>query len=81
MPNALKIRAALFNPAKDYNHRFGDVVFFLKSTGWRERTTGGHHIFTRPGIPVLINLQPEKSGRAKFYQIRQIRAILTAHHL
>jgi len=66
---------------KDYNHRFGDVVFFLESTGWRKRTTGGHHIFTRPGLPVLINLQPEKSGRAKAYQIRQVRTVLINHKL
>jgi hypothetical protein len=81
MPNASKIRAALLNPAKDYNHRFGDVVFFLESTGWRKRITGSHHIFTRAGVPVLVNLQPEKNGRAKFYQIRQVRATLISHHL
>lgn len=81
MPNAAKIRTALLDPAKDYNHRFGDVIFFLESTGWKKRITGGHHIFTRSGLAVLINLQPEKSGRAKFYQIRQVRAILNAHKL
>jgi hypothetical protein len=81
MPNASKIRAALLDPAKDYSHRFGDVVFFLESTGWRKRNSGGHHIFTRSGIPILINLQPERSGRAKFYQIRQVRAILTTYNL
>ena len=37
--------------------------------------------FTRSGISVLINLQPEKSNRAKAYQIRQVRAILVAHNL
>jgi hypothetical protein len=34
---------------------------------------GGHHIVTRPGVPILLNLQPEKSGKAKAYQIAQIR--------
>ena len=81
MPNGPKIRAALLDPAKDYHHRFGDVVFFLERTGWKKRTTGGYHIFTRPGLPVLINLQPEKSGRAKAYQIRQVRTVLITHNL
>lgn len=81
MPSASKIRAALLNPAKDYGHRFGDVVFFLESTGWRMRRTGSHHIFTRAALPVLLNLQPEKNGRAKAYQIRQVRAVLTTHNL
>ncbi len=81
MPNASKIRAALLDPAKDYSHRFGDVVFFLESTGWKKRITGGHHIFTRSGLLVLINLQPEKNGKAKAYQIRQVRVILVAHNL
>ena len=81
MPNASKIRAALLDPAKDYGHRFGDVVFFLERTGWKKRISGGHHIFTRSGTPVLINLQPEKNGRGKAYQIRQVRAILVARNL
>ncbi len=81
MPNASKIRTALLNPAKDYNHRFGDVLFFLESTGWKMRMTGSHHIFTRAGLSVLLNLQPEKNGRAKAYQIRQVRAVLKTHNL
>ena len=34
------------------------------------RTDGSHHIFTRPDIPELVNLQNVK-GQAKPYQIRQ----------
>lgn len=80
MPNAAKIRAALLDPAKDYGHRFSDVIFYLESTGWRKRQVGSHRILTRSGIPVLLNLQPEKDGRAKAYQIKQVRAVLIAHH-
>ena len=34
------------------------------------RTDGSHHIFTRYGIPELVNLQNVR-GQAKPYQIRQ----------
>jgi len=73
MPSPEKTKAALLDSAKDHSHRFGAVVHFLEATGWNKRMKGGHHIFTRPGIPILLNLQPEKSGKAKAYQIAQIR--------
>jgi HicA toxin of bacterial toxin-antitoxin, len=76
MPDPDKIKAALLDSAKDYGHRFSDVVGFLEATGWRRRTKGSHHIFTRPGVPLLLNLQPEHSGKAKAYQVRQVRHVL-----
>ena len=69
------------DPTKDHIHRFADVVHFLGATGWNQRIKGDHHIFTKPGIPILLNLQPEKSGKAKAYQIRQVRQTLTRHNL
>jgi hypothetical protein len=76
VPDPEKTRAALCDPARDYSHRFTDVVRFLEGTGWKRRIKGSHHIFTRPGIPILLNLQPEKGGKAKAYQIRQVRQTL-----
>lgn len=81
MPDPEKTRSALRYPARDYAHRFADVVHFLKTAGWVERIKGSHHIFTRAGVPVLLNLQPEKSGRAKAYQIRQVRQTLAKFNL
>ncbi len=76
MPDHEKIQAALLDSAKDYSHRFGDVVAFLEGSGWKRRIKGSHHIFTRPGVPFLLNLQPEKNGKAKGYQIRQVRQVI-----
>jgi len=76
MPDPEKTRAALLDPAKDYGHRLADVVRFLEATGWRQRIKGSHHIFNRPGVPVLLNLQSERNGKAKAYQIRQVRQTL-----
>lgn len=81
MPDPEKTKAALLEAGKDYGHRFADVVHFLQASGWRLRLKGSHHIFTRPSVPVLLNLQPEKDGKAKAYQIRQIRRTLTQFNL
>jgi len=81
MPDPEKTKIALLDPAKDYGHRFADVVRFLEASGWEERIKGSHHIFTRYGVPVLLNLQPERNGKAKAYQIRQVRQTLTRYKL
>jgi len=81
MPDAQKTRAALLEASKDYSHRFDDVVHYLKATGWKMRLKGSHHIFARPGVLILLNLQPEKDGKAKGYQIRQVRRVLMQFNL
>jgi predicted RNA binding protein YcfA (HicA-like mRNA interferase family) len=81
VPDPQKTKAALLDSNKDYGHRFGDVVKFLEASGWNLRIKGDHHIFKRPGLAVLINLQPESNGRAKAYQIRQIRRAIIQHNL
>jgi len=77
VPDPKKTLSAFNDSAKDYNHRFVDVLHYLQQSGWNERIKGSHHIFTRPGVPVLLNLQPENNGKAKAYQVRQIRLVLS----
>jgi predicted RNA binding protein YcfA (HicA-like mRNA interferase family) len=81
VPDPEKTKAALLEASKDHGHRFDDVVHFLQSAGWKLRVKGGHRIFTRSGVPILLNLQPEKDGKAKAYQIRQIRRALIQFNL
>lgn len=44
------------------------------------RIKGRHHIFRKKGVQELINIQKEGS-KAKPYQIKQIRIILTEYNL
>ncbi len=44
------------------------------------RTDGSHHIFTRAGIPELVNLQ-NVHGEAKPYQVRQFLRLVERHNL
>jgi hypothetical protein len=53
------------------------MLFWL---GFEERTRGSHHIFSRPDIPEILNLQP-KGASAKAYQVKQVRNLIIAHHL
>jgi hypothetical protein len=38
-------------------------------------------IFTRIGVIEIINLQPGKNGKAKPYQVKQVRLIINNYSL
>lgn len=72
-----KLLARLLSGRSDSNIDFDDLCRLLDHLGFVERVRGSHHIFARPGIHDMINLQRE--GRmAKPYQVRQVRAVITA---
>lgn len=48
--------------------------------GFEERVRGDHHIFVKENIAEIINLQP-KGSKAKPYQVKQVRSILTKYIL
>jgi hypothetical protein len=49
--------------------------------GFRERIKGSHRIYTRQGIPDIINIQEKSDGKSKPYQVRQIRNIILLNNL
>jgi hypothetical protein len=51
-----------------------------ESLSFEERTRGSHHVFIRPGVEELINLQRD-GNMAKPYQVRQVRTVLTRYRL
>jgi hypothetical protein len=65
----------------DRNIRFSDLRTLLSALGFAERIRGDHHIFVKEGIPEILNLQPLKDGKAKAYQVKQVRDILLRHRL
>ena len=75
-----KLLDKVLSGRSDSNLDFDDLRRLLKRLGFAERTRGSHHVFVRSGIHDMINLQRE--GRlAKPYQVRQVRAVITAHGL
>lgn len=63
------------------NIRFSEMVNLVEGFGFKlSRTDGSHHIFTRPDIPELVNLQKVKD-QAKPYQMRQFLKLVERHNL
>jgi len=63
------------------NLRFGDFVRLVEAFGFTlVRVRGSHHIFARPGIAEIINLQ-DAAGQAKPYQVQQFLKLVERYDL
>ncbi len=65
----------------DKNIRFADLRKLMRNLEFEERTKGNHHIFTKGDVVDIINIQPLKDGKAKAYQVKQIRGIILRYKL
>lgn len=75
-----KLLARILSGANDAGIRFDDLRKLLLHLGFEERVRGSHHIFVRPGVEELVNLQRE-GGDAKPYQVRQVRSVIVRYGL
>lgn len=66
--------------ASDANTDFDELCGILKQIGFEERIRGSHHIFSRDGVPEILNLQP-RGRHAKSYQVKQVRNAILKHQL
>ncbi len=80
MSQAAKILDRILRGTSDANLRFDDLRAVLARLGFTERVRGDHHIFTRDGVPEILNLQP-RGSQAKPYQVKQVRGVIVAHGL
>jgi hypothetical protein len=63
------------------NLRFAELTTLAEGFGFRlVRVSGSHHIYARPGIPELLNLQ-SVGGQAKPYQVRQLLRLVERYNL
>lgn len=63
------------------NVSFSDMQRLVEAFGFElKRASGSHHIFVRPDVPELLNLQ-EVRGQAKPYQIRQFLRLVERYAL
>ena len=66
----------------DANFDLSDLIKILEWLGFEERNTkGSHKIFTLDGVEGLINLQVAGDGKAKSYQVKQVRDFLVENKL
>jgi hypothetical protein len=63
------------------NVRFEDVCRLAEGFGFQlDRTSGSHHIFRHP-LGLMLNLQPDRNGQAKPYQVRQLLGLVEENGL
>lgn len=75
-----KVLSRVLRGTSDRNIEFRDLRWLLRKLDFDERIRGDHHIFAHSQIDEIINLQP-KGSKAKPYQVRQVREILTRYGL
>jgi predicted RNA binding protein YcfA (HicA-like mRNA interferase family) len=75
-----KLLTRILSGRSDANIGFGDLCSLLGRLGFQVRIKGDHHIYYREGIAEIINIQP-KSGKAKPYQVKQVRNLILKYKL
>lgn len=65
----------------DQNIRFKSLRKLMYALNFQERIKGDHHIFTRSDVVEIINIQPLSNGKAKAYQVKQVRNIILKYRL
>jgi len=71
----------ILSALSDKNIKFFDLTKLILNLGFSERIKGSHHIFFKKGVVEIINLQSLKNGKAKAYQVRQVRNIIIKYEL
>jgi hypothetical protein len=72
MSKTEKLFDKLIAGQSDANFPFDDLCTLLTKLGYDARKTKGSHIIFQRGSSFL-NLQPATGGKAKAYQVRQVR--------
>ncbi len=77
-----KLLLRLLSGNSDSNFDLEDLINILLRLGFEERKTGGsHRIYSLEGVEGIINLQKTKDGKAKSYQVKQVRTFLVTNQL
>ncbi|NHE55783.1 type II toxin-antitoxin system HicA family toxin [Cyclobacterium plantarum] len=75
-----KLLIKILRGTSDKNIDFEELRNLLLKFGFEERVKGSHHILTKDGIEEILNIQA-KSGKAKPYQVKQIRNVIVKNQL
>jgi len=75
-----KLLIKILRGTSDQNIDFDELRKLLLKLGFEERIKGSHHILTKDGIEDILNIQ-QRSGKAKAYQVKQIRNVIVKYKL
>jgi len=70
----------LLSGSSDHNLNFDDLTKLLAGLNFGCRVIGSHHIFFKPGVEEILNLQA-RGKLAKGYQVKQVRDVLVKYQL
>ena len=81
MSRAEKLAAKILSGRSDRSLDFDDLCYILERAGFQSRTgKGSHRIFYKEGVVEIINVQP-RDGKAKPYQVKQVRELLLKYKI
>lgn len=75
-----KILIKILSGTADVNIGFKELTGLLLKLGFKERIKGSHHIYSMESMDEIINIQ-EINGKAKSYQVKQIRKLIKKYTL
>ena len=75
-----KFLIKILRGTNDNDIDFNELCRLLVFLGFSSRIKGSHHIFYRDGVEEILNIQP-KNGKAKAYQVKQIRDAILKYKL
>lgn len=75
-----KLLLKILQGNSDANIDFDQLRRLLNLFGFSERIKGSHHIFTKDQVEEILNIQ-ELHGKAKPYQVKQVRNLILKHKL
>jgi len=75
-----KLLLRLLRGTSDASIGFEELCGLLTHLGFEVRIRGSHHMFNKPGLTELINLQRD-GAKAKPYQVKQVRTIIVKYKL
>jgi hypothetical protein len=76
-----KLLLRILRGTSDANIPFDGMRSLLRNLGFQELIRGSHHIFTKEGVDEILNLQPKNGGKAKPYQVKQVRQVIIKYRL
>ena len=81
MSKAEKLFDKLIGGRSDANFPFDDLCYVLERAGFQSRHgRGSHRIYSKDGVVEIINIQP-RNGKAKPYQVKQVRELLLKYKI
>jgi len=75
-----KLLNRVLSGRSDANINFEELRALLGRFDFNERIKGDHYIFYRKDVTEIINIQP-KGGKAKPYQVKQVRNLILKYKL